>query len=205
MKEKNIAVEILKILLWIFCGWILWLLIFSIFTPDEEEISDFFSNLAFILGVLTGLILTIILKYNRMNRLKQQIKKYRSNISIYTKKSEKLLKKANKVSDKYMSHEKEIQTMISKNREIKTSKEFQVLIENYPNLKSNENILELIKQIKEQEESISQAKVIYNESVLNYNTLIHNFPVSIVRGLFKLSDIEYFEEDNMITDEELEI
>lgn len=87
---------------------------------------------------------------------------------------------------------------------VKSSKEFQILIENYPDLKSNESILELIRQIKEQEESILQEKVHYNEMVSNYNTFIHHFPVSIVRGIFKLSDIKYFKEDNMIIDNELE-
>lgn len=114
MREKNIALEILKILLWIFCGWILWLFIFSIFTKEEAEISDFCSNLAFILGFITGTLITIILKYNHINYLKQQIKKYGSNIKLYEEKGKRLLTKANKVSNKYMNHEEKIQTTISK-------------------------------------------------------------------------------------------
>lgn len=206
MKDKSIAIEILKILLWIFCGWILWLLVFAVFTPGEEEISDLLNGLAFLFGILTGIIITIILKYNALNNLKQKIKKQASNIKIFSKKSEKLLEKANKVSDKYMKHEKEIQTTVAKTRQIKTSAEFQGFVENYPNLKANESIMELLNQIRENEDAIANSKVIYNENVSSYNTLIHNFPVSLVRGLFQLEDIEYFEEpDDMISDEKLGI
>ncbi len=206
MKKDNITIEILKLLLWIFCGWILWLFVFSVFTPSEEDISDLLSTIAFILGTLTGIIITFILKYNNINNLKQKIKKQYSNINVFDKKSKKLLEKANKVSDKYMKHEKDIQTTIAKGRNITSSSEFQILVENYPDLKSNENVIQLINQIKENEDAVANSKVIYNENVSNYNTLIHSFPISIVRGLFRLEDIDYYEEnDEIISDEKLGI
>lgn len=205
MKEKNVIVEILKILGWIFCGWILWLLIFAIFTPENEEISDFLNKVALILGLLTGLIITIILKYNKLNHLKQIILESESNIKILSKKNTTLLEKANKVADKYMKHEKETQTKISENRTVKTSSQFQMIIENYPELKANESIMKLLNQIEQNENQTANSKMIYNENVTNYNTLINNFPVAMFKNIFNLKDIKYFEEEDIISDEELGI
>lgn len=207
MKEKdNIALELLKMLGWIFCGWILWLLVFAIFTPGDEEISDLFSQISLILGIITGIIITIILKFNRVNNLKQKVKENFSNIKILDKKGKILLEKANKVSEKYMSHEKEIHLEISKNRTFKNATEFQAIVEKYPNLKANESIIELIRQIKENEDSIAKSKIVYNESVLRYNTLINNFPISMIKKSFKMQDMTYYEENgDIISDEDLGI
>lgn len=205
MKEKSVIIEILKILGWIFCGWILWLLIFAIFTPENEEISDFLNKVALILGILTGLIITIILKYNKLNHLKQIILESESNIKILSKKNTTLLEKANKVADKYMKHEKETQTKISENRTVKTSSQFQMIIENYPELKANESIMKLLNQIEQNENQTANSKMIYNENVTNYNTLINNFPVAMFKNIFNLKDIKYFEEEDIISDEELGI
>ena len=201
MKEKSVIIEILKILGWIFCGWILWLLIFAIFTPENEEISDFLNKVALILGILTGLIL----KYNKLNHLKQIILESESNIKILSKKNTTLLEKANKVADKYMKHEKETQTKISENRTVKTSSQFQMIIENYPELKANESIMKLLNQIEQNENQTANSKMIYNENVTNYNTLINNFPVAMFKNIFNLKDIKYFEEEDIISDEELGI
>ena len=205
MKEKSVIIEILKILGWIFCGWILWLLIFAIFTPENEEISDFLNKVALILGILTGLIITIILKYNKLNHLKQIILESESNIKILSKKNTTLLEKANKVADKYMKHEKEAHLKISEIRTVKTSSQFQMIIENYPELKANESIMKLLNQIEQNENQTANSKMIYNENVTNYNTLINNFPVAMFKNIFNLKDIKYFEEEDIISDEELGI
>ena len=205
MKEKNVTVEILKVLGWTVCGWILWLIIFAIFTPKEEEISDFLNKVSLILGLLTGIIITAIIKYNKLNRLKQIILESKSNIKILSKKNTTLLEKANKVADKYMKHEKETQTKISENRVVKSSSQFQMMIENYPDLKANDSIMKLLNQIEQNENQTANSKIIYNENVTNYNTLINNFPVAPFKNIFKLKDIEYFEEEDIISDEELGI
>ncbi len=195
MKESSVTREIIKIILWMFCGWILWLLVFAIFTPDEEEISDLCTQISFVLGIITGMIITIVLKYNSINKLYQDIKESKSNIDIIRKKNEKLLKKANDLTDKYMKYEKEIHTTISKNRTVKTSSQLQLLIENYPELKANENILELIKEIKETEDNIADSKITYNSNVSKYNTLINSFPASIMKKIFKCKEADYYIEE----------
>lgn len=206
MKEKNVIVELLKVFGWTICGWILWIFIFAIFTPENKEISDFLNRVSLILGLLTGIIITIILKYNKLNHLKQIILESESNIKILSKKNATLIEKANKVADKYMKHEKETHLKISENRSLKTSSQFQMILENYPELKANESIIKLLNQIEQNENQTANSKIIYNESVTNYNTLINNFPVAPFKNIFNLKDIKYFEEnDEIISDEELGI
>ena len=66
--------------------------------------------------------------------------------------------------------------------------------------------MELLRQIRESENSISNAKIAFNDFVAAYNTMIHNFPFSLVRGICKFKDEEYYEEvDDIISDEELGI
>lgn len=206
MKKGNIILELGKIVVFVGMAWFIWLIIFAIFTTTgDEAIGDFYGKLAFILGILTGIVMTIIIKYNSVNRLKQKVKESYSNISVYKEKSKKLLEKANKVSDKYMKHEKDVQVEVTNLRKIKSANEFQATIENYPELKANESIMKLLYQIEDTENSIANTKVIYNNHVSEYNTAIHNFPVSLIRGLFKIKDMEFYSEDDIVSDEELGI
>ena len=104
-----------------------------------------------------------------------------------------------------MKHEKETHFKISENRLVKTSSEFQMILENYPELKANESIMKLLNQIEQNENQTASSKMIYNENVTNYNTLINNFPVALFKNVFNLTDIKYFEEEDIISDEELGI
>ena len=114
-KKYNLGLEILKIFFWIVCGWLLWVFIFAVFTPSEvDEVIEPFNGASLIFGFFTGVIVSFIMKINLVNNLKQKTLEKDSNIKVLLKRSEKLLEKANKVADKYMSHEKEIQEKIAK-------------------------------------------------------------------------------------------
>lgn len=179
-KKYNLGLEILKILFWIVCGWLLWVFIFAFFTPSEvDEVIEQFNGASLIFGFFTGVIVSFIMKINLVNNLKQKTLEKDSNIKVLLKRSEKLLEKANKVADKYMSHEKEIHEKIAKsnrNFRIRSSRQFQGMVENYPELKANESI-KLIEEIKNSENLIANEKVVYNNYVMEYNTIIHNFPL----------------------------
>ena len=84
-------------------------------------------------------------------------------------------------------------------------KEKNIIIENYPELKANESIMKLLSQIEQNENQTANSKMIYNENVTNYNTLINNFPVAVFKNIFNLKNIKYFEEEDIISDEELGI
>ena len=67
-----------------------------------------------------------------------------------------------------------------------------VVSENYPQLRSNENFLQLQSQLEGTENRISVERRRFNETVQNYNTEIRSFPTMIVAKIFGFKDKEYF-------------
>lgn len=67
-----------------------------------------------------------------------------------------------------------------------------VVAENYPQLKANENFLQLQAQLEGTENRISVERRRYNESVRNFNTTIKRFPTNIMAGIFGFREKAYF-------------
>jgi len=68
--------------------------------------------------------------------------------------------------------------------------------EAYPDLKANQNFLELQEELSGTEGRIAYARQFYNDSVLKLNTKIQSFPSSILANAFGFSKREYFEADD---------
>lgn len=67
--------------------------------------------------------------------------------------------------------------------------------EDYPDLKANENFLDLQRQLAETEDKIEMARRFYNGAVRELNTFVGSFPVNLVAGAFGFSARAYFEID----------
>jgi len=67
------------------------------------------------------------------------------------------------------------------------------LVENYPDLKANQNVMALQEELTSTENKISFARQFYNDSVMTYNTKIQQFPSNIVAGMFNFTNREFFE------------
>ncbi|WP_299397034.1 LemA family protein [uncultured Gelidibacter sp.] len=70
-----------------------------------------------------------------------------------------------------------------------------VSVERYPELKANQNFLELQSQLEGTENRINVARDRFNESVEPYNKHIKTFPNSILAGLFNFDDLSYYKAD----------
>jgi len=70
-----------------------------------------------------------------------------------------------------------------------------VIVENYPELKANENFSELQAELASTENKISTERMRYNESVESYNGKIRRFPTNMIAGIFNFDRKEYFEID----------
>lgn len=68
-----------------------------------------------------------------------------------------------------------------------------VVVENYPDLKSSQNYIQLMDELAGTENRISQARGQYNEAVKEYNLSIRKFPASIIAGMFNFDKKPYFE------------
>lgn len=214
MKKENVALQILKLLAIYLAGCFLWLLIFSTFMPADETgaTTEPFQGAICVFGIITATIVVLIGNYNLMQKAFQKTKSTYSNIKIFKDRTERLLEKANKVADKYMVHEENIQIGVAEKRTPKTkvirnAQQFQIELENYPDLKANESVMKLLSQISETENAYTQSKINYNVSAENYNILIHSFPNNVLNKIFKFKDAEFYDDDdkNEITDEELGI
>ena len=67
-----------------------------------------------------------------------------------------------------------------------------VTVENYPQLKANENFLQLQAQLEGTENRISVERKKFNEVVQQYNTMIKRFPASMLAGMFGFGEKQYF-------------
>ena len=67
------------------------------------------------------------------------------------------------------------------------------LVENYPNLKANENVLGLQEQLTTTENQIAFSRQHYNASVLDYNTAIQVFPAVLIAGMFGFTKRDFFD------------
>ena len=67
-----------------------------------------------------------------------------------------------------------------------------VTVENYPQLKANENFLQLQAQLEGTENRISVERKKFNEVVQSYNTTIKRFPASLLAGMFGFGEKQYF-------------
>jgi LemA protein len=68
--------------------------------------------------------------------------------------------------------------------------------EAYPELKANQNFLELQEELTSTEDKVSYARQFYNDTVRGYNTKIQSIPANIIAGAFHFEKREYFEADD---------
>lgn len=67
------------------------------------------------------------------------------------------------------------------------------LSESYPDLKANQNMAQLMEELRSTENKISFARQAYNDAVMNYNTRREVFPSSLIAGTFNFEEAELFQ------------
>ena len=65
--------------------------------------------------------------------------------------------------------------------------------EAYPDLKANQNFLNLQEELTASEDKVAYARQFYNDSVLSYNTQIQKFPTVVLAGMFNFEKREFFD------------
>jgi len=74
-----------------------------------------------------------------------------------------------------------------------TLKSIFALSENYPDLKANQNFLELQHELSDTENKIQAARRFYNGNVRDFNTKLQIFPTNIIGNMLGFKDRDYFE------------
>ncbi|HVT74412.1 MAG TPA: LemA family protein [Lacunisphaera sp.] len=71
-----------------------------------------------------------------------------------------------------------------------------VVAEQYPDLKANQNMMQLTEELTSTENKISFARQAYNDSVMVYNTTRESFPTNLIAGMFNFGEAQLFQIDN---------
>ncbi len=149
--------------------------------------------------------------YNNCVQLRNQVKNAWSQIDVQLKRRHDLLPNLIDTVKGYMTHEKETLENITKARagaveassvseKAKAESElgsalgkFNLVVENYPDLKANQNFLALQEELTSTENKISFARQSYNDQVLFFNNKIEMFPSNIIAGMFNFAKAVFFE------------
>jgi LemA protein len=161
--------------------------------------------------VLVLLVLFIIGIYNKLVRLRMRVKNSWSQIDVQLKRRYDLIPNLVETVKGYAAHEKEtLEAVIqARNMAINAStvaeqgqaenmltgalKSIFALSEAYPDLKANQNFMQLQEELTSTENRIGFARQHYNDTVEGYNTKIQVFPNNIFAGMFGFREEDFFE------------
>lgn len=165
----------------------------------------------FVLVIAGLLIVFLIVIYNKLVRVRNLAEEGWSGIDVQLKRRANLIPNLVETVKGYMGHERDLLSKVTelraqsmKTKEVGEKGRLEGLLsrslanvfavaEGYPDLKANQNFLELQQQLAEIEEQIQLARRYYNGTVRNLNIQVESFPSNIVAGLFNFTKAEFFE------------
>jgi LemA protein len=163
-----------------------------------------------IIGILLAALLYLIFAYNSLVRMRNSVQNAWRQIDVQLKRRHDLIPNLVEAVKGYMQFERETLTQIvaarnraveAPNQEARLQAETQLtaglgrlfaLMENYPQLKSDQNVLQLQEQLTTTENQIAFARQAYNDAVLELNNRIQMFPSNIIADHFGFRSAEYF-------------
>ncbi len=173
-----------------------------------------FLNLFFIflaIFILPELILTVVI-YNKLIRKRNEVDNAFGGMDVQLNKRYDLIPNLVATVKQYATHEKETLSNITKMRTKASEsdltndqkvaldnqisadmRKIMVAVENYPDLKANENFMNLQRSLNEVESQISAARRTYNAVITDFNNSIQIFPNNIIAGFMKLKPRKVFE------------
>jgi len=161
--------------------------------------------------VLLGIIFAGM--YNSLVSRRNQVDNAWSQIDVQLKRRHDLIPNLVEAVKDYMSYEQETLTKVTaaraaainagsqgpqaqaqaENMLTESLKSLFAVVENYPDLKANQNVLSLQEELTATENKISFARQFYNDSVLTFNNKIQMFPSNLIAGMFNFTTRQFFE------------
>ena len=171
------------------------------------------STMGIVLIGVVVVVLFVVFAYNGLVALKNRAEEAWSDIDVQMKRRYDLIPNLVNTAKGYATHE---QTAFEKVTEARTRamgatgvadkgaaenmltgalKSVFAIAEAYPDLKANQNFLELQQELSDTENKIQAARRFYNGNVRDLNTKIETFPSNIIAGMFAFTKREFFELD----------
>ena len=176
-----------------------------------------------LIAVVVILVFIIVAIFNRLVNLKNRSEEAWSDIDVQLKRRHDLIPNLVETVKGYAKHEKELFEKVTEARAAaisskgiadKAKAENQItealksvfaVAENYPNLKANENFVELQREITDTEDKIQAARRFYNGNVRDLNIAIESFPSNIIANMFSYKKKELFELDDVEERKNIEV
>jgi len=164
-----------------------------------------------ILIIVVLIVLFVVYLYNSLIQLRNRVKNAWSQIDVQLNRRADLIPNLVETVKGYAKHEKTVfenvtearsglmnaktvqETAEANNMLTDTLKSLFAVAENYPELKANENFLELQSQLEETENKIAYSRQFYNDTVLMYNNKCQMFPSNLLASSFNFQEAEFFE------------
>ena len=168
-------------------------------------------GLLIIIGVIIILAISLGGSYNKLAVLDENVEGAWAQVENVLKRRADVIPNLVSTVKGYAEHEENVLTEITKARSglqnASTPQEFaeadaqlnsaidslNIVVEAYPELKANQNFLELQAELASTENKIATERMRYNETVKSYNTTIRRFPTSLLAGVFNFDKRVYFE------------
>lgn len=174
--------------------------------------------------IIIGLVVVFVIAlYNSLIRLRNRTQNAWSDIDVQLKRRYDLIPNLLETVKGYAKHEKELFENVTKARtaamgattveeQAKTEnmltgalKSLFAVAENYPDLKANENFLELQRELTDTEDKIQAARRFYNSMVTEFNTKLEVFPNNMIAGMFPFEKFEFFEVEDAVERENVKV
>ena len=167
-----------------------------------------------VLAIAVLCVLYVIVAYNSLVRWRNQATEAWSGIEVHLKRRYDLIPNLVETVKGYAKHESSTLEKViaartaamsqaggpenqaaTENALSQTLKSIFALSESYPDLKANQNFIELQKEITDTEDKIQAARRFYNSVVLDFNNRTATFPSNVVAGMFNFTKRAFFELD----------
>lgn len=167
-----------------------------------------------ILSIIIFIILLFLFigSYNGLVKARNKVKTAFATIDVQLKKRHDLIPNLVAAVKAIMKHEKELlenitamrsqamQPNLSENDRIEAETQLSQMLgqlnvnmENYPQIKSDRNVLQFQASLNECEEQISASRRVFNSSVNRYNDKVETFPSNMIAGMFNFKTARLFE------------
>ncbi len=166
-----------------------------------------------IIGIVAVVIVMFVVTYNSLVRVRNQMRNAWAQIDVQLKRRHDLIPNLVETVKGYAAHERETLESVTNARNLaqgaigkgvgaqsKAEGELSgalsrllAVVENYPDLKANQNFLALQEELTSTENKISFSRQFYNDSVLHCNNRIQMFPSNIIANITGFKAGEFFE------------
>lgn len=162
------------------------------------------------LAIVILLVLWFIATYNTLVRMRFNVKNAWAQVDVQLKRRYDLIPNLVETCKGYIQHERQTLEKVVQARAAAINaggvraqaeadnmltgalKSLFAVVEAYPDLKANQNMLALQDELASTENNIGSARQHYNNGVAQYNTKIHSIPANIVANMFKFGPEEFF-------------